>query len=138
MNTIRISSLEKDIIKIEINGADLEIFDRLKDIFELQKNLQQRLFGDYLPQVNPCPEKYPITITSIIAELGEILENVQQWKDWKKNPKDINIKNLRMEIADLWHFIINLTLYSGMDSNDLYNEFISKNKINHVRQDNEY
>lgn len=132
------SSKDGNNIFIDFNADNCIIYDRLFKLFDLQKDLQKRLFGDYLPQVNPCPEKYPITITSIIAELGEILENVQQWKDWKKNPKDIDINNLRMEIADLWHFVINLTLYSGMSDVDLYNEFVKKNKVNHERQDNKY
>lgn len=110
--------------------------DRLEIMFEKQKVLQQRLNGSSLPKL--LPNKIPITVTSIIAELGEILENCQHWKDWKKNPKEIDIDNLREEVSDLWHFVINLSLYLGINDNILFDEFIKKNKVNHIRQDNNY
>ncbi|MGM0409151.1 MAG: dUTPase [Bacillota bacterium] len=110
--------------------------DMLKDLFELQKKMQLRLNDDNIPGMKP--ERIPMTVTSIISELGEILEEQQAWKDWKENPNSPDLDNLRMEVADLWHFVINLTLYLGMDSEDLYQEFLDKNKINHKRQDNNY
>lgn len=109
---------------------------KLDHMFELQQVLQKRLHGTDLPAM--LPDKIPMTVTGIIAELGEILEEQQAWKDWKKNPKPIDKDNLDTEIADLWHFIINLTLYLGYDAETLYNCFIMKNATNHERQDGGY
>lgn len=108
----------------------------LQEMFDKQKMLQNRLFNNNLPEMTPS--KLPITITSIVAELGEILEEVQDWKDWKKNPKPINKANLDTEIADVWHFIINLSLYLGYDATEIYEVFMAKNATNHTRQDNNY
>ena len=108
----------------------------LKEMFEKQKVLQKRLFDIDLPKM--MPDKLPITVTSIVAELGEILEEQQAWKDWKKNPKPIDAANLDTELADLWHFVINLTLYLGYDAADIFGAFNRKNVTNHIRQDNNY
>lgn len=125
-----ISNMERQINTEKMNS------DMLKEMFEKQKILQKRLHNIDLPVMTT--NKIPMAITSIIAELGEILEEQQAWKDWKKNPKPVNQANLDTEIADLWHFIINLSLYLNYDADDIYREFMIKNKINHQRQNNKY
>jgi len=113
--------------------------DKLDDLFELQKKFQARLSKDK-PENFPKedPAKLPMTITSIVAELGEILENNQKWKDWRDNPPEIDKENQIEEIVDFWHFVINLTLYLGYDAEEVYEKFIEKNKKNHKRQNNNY
>lgn len=129
--------LSKDYADIVVKFNQLnETHGMLEELFDLQKIFQKKVSDDDLPDMKP--ERIPMTITSIIGELGEILEEQQAWKDWKENPDDPDLQNLRMEVADLWHFIINLTLYMGMDAYDLYQEFIDKNKVNHKRQNNNY
>jgi len=114
----------------------LDTDDMLQDMFNLQKKMQKRINNDNLPEMKP--NRIPMTVTSIIAELGEILESQQAWKDWKENPEEPDINHLKMEVADLWHFVINLTLFLNMDAEDVFNEFVDKNKVNHKRQDNNY
>jgi NTP pyrophosphatase (non-canonical NTP hydrolase) len=109
---------------------------RLQDLFDLQKVFQRKMLGVELPSHHP--ELIPITVTSIVGELGEILEENQSWKTWRNNPPPVNEANLRMEVADMWHFVINLSLFLGMDATDVYLEFVKKNKENHARQDRGY
>ncbi len=109
--------------------------DRLEEMFNKQKIMQKRIRNHELPK--RMPERYPMEVASIIAELGELLEEDQAWKDWKKNPKPPG-DNMPVEVADLWHFIINLTLYMGYDAHDVYDAFTAKNAVNHQRQDNNY
>jgi dimeric dUTPase (all-alpha-NTP-PPase superfamily) len=110
--------------------------DMLEEMFDRCKYFQKRVFNYNLPK--HLPERIPISITSIVAELGEILEENQKWKDWRRNHPEINETNLLLEVADLWHFIINLTLYLGYDADVIYKAFLKKNKINHERQNNKY
>lgn len=110
--------------------------DKLQAMFDMQKKLQKRLFNLQLPGI--YTERIPITVTSIVAELGEILEDEQGWKDWRKNPPVVDREHLLMEVVDLWHFVINLTLYLGFDALDVFKEFKKKNKENHARQDRKY
>lgn len=112
--------------------------DMLQLMFDKQKVLQQRLYPDATNLPKIVYDKIPITVTSIIAEIGEILETDQNWKPWRKNPPPVDRNNLKTEIADLWHFVINLSLYLGFDATDVYECFMKKNKINHIRQDSNY
>lgn len=117
--------------KIKIQNCD----NKLQMLFNLQKNLQKRLNGVDLPDL--CPQHIPMTVTSINAEVGEILEEYQGWKDWKDDVT-FDSWNLLYEVVDLWHFIINLTLYLGFDANDVFEAFCKKNQINHERQNSDY
>lgn len=108
----------------------------LQEMFEKQKVLQERLYNVELPAM--MPEKLPMQVTAMVAELGEVLEEQQAWKDWKKNPKPVDQDNLDTEVADLWHFLINLSLYLGYGADDVIRVFNKKNEANHVRQDNNY
>ena len=173
---------------------------KLQELFDKQKTLQYRNYGVALP--DHLPGNLPMQVTGVVAELGEVLAANEAWKDWKKHPRAVDGSHLLDEVADLWHFIINLTLYSGYDAlnvddvNDmfihgnnlkddikhvpiavhhliqnigavldtprliyikqvwrslvdltialgydfdvLYAAFIAKNKVNHIRQDNQY
>ena len=112
------------------------MIDRLQEMFDKQKVLQERFYNIKTPTDNPV--KMSDMVKTIVAEIGEILECDQRWKEWRKNPPEVDMVNKRMEVADLWHFVINLTLFSNMDANDVYEEFIKKNKTNHMRQDEGY
>jgi dimeric dUTPase (all-alpha-NTP-PPase superfamily) len=110
--------------------------DKLEHLFSLQKVFQERLYGVSLP--HSLPEMIPMQVTSIVAELGEVLKENEKWKDWKSKPRQVDDEELLGEIADLWHFIINLSLYLGFDADDIYNSFVSKNEVNNERQDQGY
>lgn len=107
----------------------------LHDMFELQVKLQSRIHCDnpILPSMQPG--LLPMTITGIVAELGEILHAQTEWKNWSGSKKSVDKANLDEEIADLWHFVINLTMQLGYGAEETYRCFLAKNKINHERQD---
>jgi len=110
--------------------------DTLKDLFELQKKFQMKLCGCKLPK--EMPEMIPLQVTALIAEIGEILEENQKWKPWRKNPPRVDYENLLTEVVDAFHFLINISLFLGFDSRDVYERFIEKNKKNFERQKNSY
>ena len=107
--------------------------DNLKELFELQKQLQKRL-GNDISKFDL--EFYKINHLALENELHEALRETP-WKPWKKQ-QNLNIDKLKEELVDAWHFIINMSLCAQMDSNELYERFKSKNQINHKRQENEY
>jgi len=109
--------------------------DKLSILFKLQNNLQNRL-GNF--PLKPLTTQEFIT-TQSIALIDEIMEALREtpWKPWKKH-QIYNKENFKEELVDAWHFLINLSLASGMNANELYKRFERKNKKNHMRQDNEY
>lgn len=117
--------------------------DKLTYLFELQDNLQKKL-GNF-----PLKQQIDVTImhdttneyirTQTLALIDELMEALREtpWKPWKKN-QEYNEEQFQNELIDAWHFLINLTLASGMNSTTLFQKFISKNTKNHQRQDEGY
>jgi len=137
------SSAELEKFKKSYTNADMVekmVYKRPNDtlgtLFELQKVFQRRVYGVDLPC--ELPEKLPMQVTALIAEIGEILELNQKWKSWKKNPAEYNRKEMLFEIVDAFHFLINIALFSGFDADKIFDAFLNKNKINHERQDKNY
>ncbi len=110
--------------------------DPLKMMFSLQRQFQTLLGNP--PSSEPNPTQVAYQTVSIVGELGEILEEYQNWKPWRKNPPKYDRGRLLYEVVDLWHFVINLTLYLGFNENELFNAFLEKNKINFERQEANY
>jgi len=113
----------------------------LEKLFELQKQFQ-RLLGIEFPYIkdyiiNPINiELIKNQILALYDEIGEALREVP-WKPWKIN-QDFNVAKFKMELIDVFHFLINLFLLSGMEAKDVFETFIRKNKINVRRQKDGY
>lgn len=110
--------------------------DKLKDMFDKQEKLQNRLGN--MPTINGGLNIDYIKDMSIAA-IDEIMEALREtpWKPWKKNQL-YNQEKFQDEIIDLWHFVINLSLASGMSEKDVYKKFVFKNNINEKRRKNNY
>ena len=102
-------------------------------MFEKQIRLQERLGSGVL-----LGNQEFITTMSI-ALIDEVMEALREtpWKPWKKQ-QEFNQEAFKEELVDAWHFLINLSLASGMDAEELYTRFIKKNAINHQRQSEKY
>lgn len=110
--------------------------DRFQEIFDKQKSLQTLLTEKEHP--GEYPELLPGHITGLMSELGEILAEHQGWKHWKKNKKEVVWENVKEEVVDAFHYMINIALVLKMDADDLYDGFIKKNKENIERQNSNY
>ena len=112
---------------------------------ELQQMFSKQV--DFQYRVNQLPiniSKEDEHRTELIKEhslvlIDEIMETMREtpWKHWKQ-PVPIDYEKLKNEIVDQWHFLINITIFSGMDVNELFNRFMEKNKENNQRQEDKY
>ena len=106
----------------------------LREIFTKQINLQVKLgvkdkiVGDqnYINEMS-------------IALIDEVMEALREtpWKSWKKG-QEFNQENFKNELIDAWHFLVNLSLASGMTSQEVFDRYIEKNKVNHKRKEEGY
>lgn len=103
----------------------------LEEIFEKQRRLQERLGSDIYSQ------DYRSIMT--LAAIDELMEAIREtpWKPWKKQQK-YDKEKFKEELIDAWHFLINLSISSGMNSTEVFQRFVNKNNENHTRQDNGY
>ena len=108
----------------------------LKEMFDKQRALQERL-GEF--PLNSTAKLQDFINTQSLALIDEVMEALREtpWKPWKKN-QYMKQEEFKEELVDAWHFLINLTLASGMTHEELYARYCGKNKINHNRQDTGY
>ncbi len=69
-------------------------------------------------------------------EIAELTDSVP-WKWWAKYQK-FDEQNARVEVVDLFHFLISLAQVLGMSADDVFHAYAKKNEVNLKRQDSGY
>ena len=69
-------------------------------------------------------------------EIAELVDSVP-WKWWAKYQK-FDEQNARVEVVDLFHFLVSLAQTLGMSADDVYQAYVKKNQVNFQRQDTGY
>jgi dimeric dUTPase (all-alpha-NTP-PPase superfamily) len=73
---------------------------------------------------------------AMTQELAELVDSVP-WKWWAKY-QTFDAQNARVEVVDLFHFLVSLALVLGMSPDDVFQAYLKKNQVNHQRQDSGY
>jgi len=117
--------------------VDRKSMDKMDEIFALQEKLNQRI-GVKMAEMNDDDRAQWILnyIRAMQQELAELTDSVP-WKWWAKY-QEFDKQNAKVEIVDLFHFLISLAQVMGMTSDDVFNAYLKKNKVNHTRQDSGY
>lgn len=69
-------------------------------------------------------------------ELAELTDSVP-WKWWAKYQK-FDEQNARVEVVDLFHFLISMAQVLGMSADDVFQAYVRKNEVNFKRQETGY
>ncbi len=69
-------------------------------------------------------------------EIAELTDSVP-WKWWAKYQK-FDEQNARVEVVDLFHFLISLAQVLGMSADDVFEAYVRKNEVNFQRQETGY
>lgn len=69
-------------------------------------------------------------------EIAELTDSVP-WKWWAKYQK-FDEQNARVEVVDLFHFLISLAQVLGMSADDVFAAYLKKNEVNLKRQEDGY
>ena len=111
--------------------------DKLTQIFDMQEELNSRI-GVNLSDIDDDEKtKWILNYTRAMQqELAELTDSVP-WKWWAKYQK-FDHQNAKVEVVDLFHFLVSLAQTLGMTADDVFNAYIAKNKVNHERQDSGY
>ena len=111
--------------------------DQLRELFRMQKALNERIgvstneFNDEQKTewvLNYC--------RAMSQELAELTDSVP-WKWWAKYQK-LDEQNARVEVVDLFHFLISLAQTLGMSADDVFEAYMKKNEVNFKRQESGY
>src|SRR5690606_37348299 len=111
--------------------------NKLENIFAMQHQLNARI-GDDLGELDEEQQaKWVLNYTRAMQqELAELVDSVP-WKWWAKY-QTFDEQNARVEVVDLFHFLVSLAQALGMSAEDVYEAYVKKNMVNHDRQDSGY
>ena len=118
----------------QATGEDMlaDVFARQADLASYYRTMRPDGFYSW-PPLDRC-----ITWTrAIIHECCE-LDNELTWKPWK-NTRDLatNREDRLFEMADIFHFFVQLALDQGFSANEIYSAYIAKNVENRRRQESD-
>ena len=107
--------------------------DKLEEIFALQQSFQDKLKKERGLAELPMEQWLQKQTLAMVSELAELLEEVNF--KWWKNPHELNNEHIREELSDILHFFVSMCIEAGMSADDLYRQYVGKNKENVRRQD---
>ncbi|MFW5883698.1 MAG: dUTPase [Verrucomicrobiota bacterium] len=111
--------------------------DRLERIFEMQDELNRRIGVEMEKLDEAGKTEWVLNYTRAMQqELAELVDSVP-WKWWARYQK-FDEQNAKVEVVDLFHFLISLAQVLGMSAEDVYQAYLAKNKVNHKRQETGY
>ena len=111
--------------------------DKLDEIFRMQEILNKKIGVD-LSSLSPEDKtKWALNYSrAMTQEIAELIDSFP-WKWWAKYQK-IDEQNARVEVVDLFHFLVSLAQTLGMPAQDVYDGYVKKNEVNHKRQESGY
>lgn len=108
------------------------IVDKLETIINEQRKLSEKIGPS-----GTLSDRVFLVSSALVHEAIE-LQRETNWKWWKKDTP-LEIKKMKVEFIDIFHFVIQLAIELGMDADEILAVYLEKNKINHERRDsNEY
>lgn len=115
----------------------MEQQDQLREMWRMQRSLNERI-GVHTDKMNEA-EKAQWTLNycrAMTQELAELTDSVP-WKWWAKYQK-LDEQNARVEVVDLFHFLISAAQVLGMSADDVFQAYLKKNAVNFQRQESGY
>lgn len=112
--------------------------DMMSEMFRMQGELNKRI-GVTSPDKMTEEDQVKWILNycrAMTQELAELTDSVP-WKWWAKYQK-FDKQNARVEVVDLFHFLISLAQILGMSAQDVFTFYTEKNKVNFQRQDSGY
>ena len=111
--------------------------DKFSEMFDLQKQLNKRIGVDTDNMTDDERINWILNYSRALSQEGAELIDSVPWKWWAKYQK-FDKNNAKVEIVDMFHFLISLAQTLGMTADDVHELYTKKNKVNHNRQDSGY
>ncbi len=103
----------------------------------MQDALNRRIGVSLPPPTEEEKAKWVLNYTRAMQqEIAELIDSVP-WKWWAKYQK-FDEQNARVEVVDLFHFLISIAQTLGMSADDVFQAYVKKNQVNIQRQESGY
>jgi dimeric dUTPase (all-alpha-NTP-PPase superfamily) len=111
--------------------------DKFEEIFRMQDALNRRIGVALPPESDEEKVKWILNYSRAMQqELAELVDSVP-WKWWAKYQK-FDQQNAKVEIVDMFHFLVSLAQTMGLSAEDVYQGYVKKNQVNFQRQESGY
>ena len=111
--------------------------DKLETMFAMQKELNRRIGQDTDAMTDEQRVEWILNYSRALGqELAELVDSVP-WKWWAGYQR-FDAQNVKVEIVDIFHFLISLAQTAGLTADDVFEAYMKKNKVNFARQDSGY
>jgi dimeric dUTPase (all-alpha-NTP-PPase superfamily) len=111
--------------------------DKFEELFRMQQALNERIGVHTAGMSEEDQTKWILNYSRAVSqEMAELVDSVP-WKWWAKYQK-FDAQNARVEVVDLFHFLISMAQVLGMSADDVFNAYVKKNEVNFKRQDSGY
>jgi len=109
----------------------------LEELFKLQGELNRKIGIDTLcvPEQKK-PEWILNYCRALSQEIAELTDSVP-WKWWAKY-QTFDKQNARVEVVDMFHFLISLAQVMDMSAGDIFDAYQRKHRVNIERQNSGY
>lgn len=111
--------------------------DRLNTLFEMQEQLNRRIGVDVRAMSDEDRQQWVLNYCRAMSqEIAELTDSVP-WKWWAKY-QTFDQQNCRVEVVDLFHFLISIAQVLGMSADDIFDAYTKKHAVNVQRQESGY
>lgn len=111
--------------------------DMLETMFDMQKKLNKRVGVDTDTMDDEERAKWILNYARALGqELAELVDSVP-WKWWAQY-QHFDKHNAKVEIVDIFHFLISLAQTLGLTAGDVFESYLRKNQVNFERQEQGY
>jgi dimeric dUTPase (all-alpha-NTP-PPase superfamily) len=111
--------------------------DKMDEMFDMQKKLNKRIGVDTDSMTAEEKQKWVLNYCRAMGqEIAELVDSVP-WKWWAKY-QNFDEQNIKVEIIDIFHFLISAAQVMGLTAEDVHRIYMQKNKVNFDRQDSGY
>lgn len=111
--------------------------DQLEEMFALQEQLNERIGVKSREMNDEQRQEWVLNYCRALSqETSELVDSVP-WKWWAKY-QTFDKQNARVEVVDLFHFVISLAQVLEMSAEDIFTLYTKKHQVNLDRQDSGY
>src|SRR6185503_16470794 len=119
------------------NAWSMDKPDQFRELWRMQDALNKRIGVNTDGMSDEEKTKWLLNYTrAMTQEIAELTDSVP-WKWWAKYQK-FDEQNARVEVVDLFHFLISMAQVLGMSADDVFAAYVKKNEVNFKRQDSGY
>jgi dimeric dUTPase (all-alpha-NTP-PPase superfamily) len=111
--------------------------DNLAELFRLQKQLNQRIGVDTDRMTDAERQQWLLNYCRAMSQEVAELTDCVPWKWWAKY-QTFDRQNARVEVVDLFHFVISAAQVLGMSADDIFEAYTKKHRVNLNRQESGY